>query len=154
MINKPLMYVAGIMGGSFLLRYVSTFLNIIVGIVIPVYRTLHVMQQTSGDDLDEKKNALLMYWLCYAALTGIEQFIYWIPFYNELKLTSLIMLQVPTFNKTVGYLIVYRYITKYINSDHVKKIISYIDISKFYDMSNQSPDRWWTKPLNYFKLKK
>ena len=139
MLNKPVIYVASILGGSFLLRYVSAFLSTFIGILIPAYRTLLIIQQTSGEDLDEKKNALLMYWLCYATLTGIEQFIYWIPFYGELKLTSLVLLQVPIFNKTVGYLIIYKYIT---NGDSISKLQKTYGIIQGYFTHS---DNWLTK---------
>ena len=75
--------------------YISSFLCNIVGFAYPTYASFKALESPAQDD----DTQWLVYWVVYSIFSVIESFsdffIFWVPFYYELKLLFLILLQVP-----------------------------------------------------------
>jgi len=75
--------------------YISSFLCNIVGFVYPMYSSFKAIE-TPGKDDDTQ---WLIYWVIYSIFSMAESvtdiFVFWFPFYYEMKLVVLILLQIP-----------------------------------------------------------
>jgi len=110
-----------------------------------MYASYKAIESENKDD----DTQWLMYWVCFASFSVLETFsdyiIFWIPFYWELKLIFLIVLQLPQFKvaEKIYFNIVQPYMNKYsepidrflneVSKDGVGKIISTVQelISNF-----------------------
>jgi len=77
--------------------YISSFLCNIIGFAYPTYASFKAIESPEPDD----DTQWLTYWVVYSIFTVIESltdfFIFWIPFYYELKLLIVLALQFPQF---------------------------------------------------------
>jgi len=106
----------------------SYFFCQFIGMGYPLYASFKAIESAEKDD----DTQWLMYWVCFAAFSLLETFsdyiIFWIPFYWELKLIFLIVLQLPKFKvaEKIYYLAVQPYMRKY--STHIDKFVD--EVSK------------------------
>jgi receptor expression-enhancing protein 5/6 len=95
---------------DFLFRLLST----VVGIVIPAYRSYKALEYHDG-----QVHHYLKYWIVFGVFSLIEFWVdivlFWIPFYNELKLGMLVWLQLP---QTSGAVAVYDRVIKPLVNQH------------------------------------
>jgi len=75
--------------------YLSSLICNIVSLPYPIYASFKAIESTEKDD-DTK---WLVYWVVYSILSVVESMtdlvVFWIPFYYELKLIFLLLLQIP-----------------------------------------------------------
>eukprot|EP00027_Filamoeba_sp_ATCC50430_P008903 CAMPEP_0168555640 /NCGR_PEP_ID=MMETSP0413-20121227/8449_1 /TAXON_ID=136452 /ORGANISM="Filamoeba nolandi, Strain NC-AS-23-1" /LENGTH=154 /DNA_ID=CAMNT_0008586517 /DNA_START=39 /DNA_END=503 /DNA_ORIENTATION=- len=104
--------------------YISSFLYNIIACTYPVYASFKAIESDGKDD----DTQWLMYWVVFSLLSLFETFgdliIFWLPFYYEIKLIALVLLQIPQLKLTVG---LYQGFIKPFLAKHEKKIDSMVD---------------------------
>eukprot|EP01121_Diplochlamys_sp_Union-15-3_P001343 TRINITY_DN1116_c0_g1_i1.p1 TRINITY_DN1116_c0_g1~~TRINITY_DN1116_c0_g1_i1.p1 ORF type:complete len:161 (-),score=25.71 TRINITY_DN1116_c0_g1_i1:27-509(-) len=75
--------------------YISSFLCNFVGLVYPAYSSFKALESPQTDD----DKQWLTYWVVFAIFSTFEtigdSFLFWFPFYYEIKLLALVLLQIP-----------------------------------------------------------
>eukprot|EP01119_Soliformovum_irregulare_P005235 TRINITY_DN1685_c0_g1_i1.p1 TRINITY_DN1685_c0_g1~~TRINITY_DN1685_c0_g1_i1.p1 ORF type:complete len:146 (+),score=47.24 TRINITY_DN1685_c0_g1_i1:69-506(+) len=103
---------------------VSSLLCSVVGVAYPTYASFKALESDGKDD----DTQWLVYWVVYSVFSVIEAFadtfIFWVPFYYELKLLGLIALQFPQLR--LAATLYESYIRPMLKSQE-RKIDSYVD---------------------------
>eukprot|EP00817_Percolomonadidae_sp_ATCC50343_P007541 CAMPEP_0117421580 /NCGR_PEP_ID=MMETSP0758-20121206/2627_1 /TAXON_ID=63605 /ORGANISM="Percolomonas cosmopolitus, Strain AE-1 (ATCC 50343)" /LENGTH=134 /DNA_ID=CAMNT_0005203757 /DNA_START=9 /DNA_END=409 /DNA_ORIENTATION=- len=88
--------------------FATPYLTQALGFLYPAYKSFKALRSKEDEDDDIE---MLGYWVSYAAFymveTYLEMFIFWIPFYYEIKLFLLIWMVFPTSRKYAGGIVLY-----------------------------------------------
>ena len=82
--------------------YISSFFCNLIALPYPIYRSFKAIETTEKED----DTQWLTFWVVFAVVTLFESmtdiFVWWVPFYFEVKLAFLLLLQAPGLNLAQG----------------------------------------------------